>query len=310
MQSHFPRKDHKKAKFFTKQKLLSVQHQTKGLKRCFSLKEKKNQQQNPKWHPEDKWAEQTPDRVQFITKLQTHCLSKMVTAVIVLTHLNYHISHYCGDYSASINHKSFIFLAGLLAREPRQDIMPCTVIFHFSCCSVLMTLLGLLQHQQGTCRSSPANEDLVLAISTLWLSLETLGFLCCVLWYWPDAEPRHDCPIGTGKLLAALIRTPVLLLYEHWDGTGEPPSPGSHEGFSHHTDSSQLGEITAVSASPFLRYSVAASKPQNRILTAATYLNQRHHWVITGLTRLGLDTWWDSTLGQIKLWWMSILPKE
>jgi len=140
VQSHFPRKkkNHKKAKFFTRQKLLSLQHQTKGLKRCFSFKEKKPK---TKWHPEDKWAEQTPDSMQFITKLQTHCLSKMVTAVIVLTHLNYHISHYCGDYSASINHKSFIFLAGLLARELRQAIMPCTVIFHFCCRYRLMTLL-------------------------------------------------------------------------------------------------------------------------------------------------------------------------
>lgn len=156
MQSHFPRKDHKKAKFFTKQKLLRLQHQTKGLKRCFSFKEKNKK---TKGHPEDKWAEQTPDSMQFITKLQTHCLSKMVTAVIVLTHLNYHISHYCGDYSASINHKSFIFLAGLLAREPRQDITPCTVIFHCSCHYILMAMLCLLlRHQHGTCPSSPANE--------------------------------------------------------------------------------------------------------------------------------------------------------
>lgn len=115
----------------------------------FFLQRKK---QNPKWHPEDKWAEQTPDRMQFITKLQTHCLSKMVTAIIVLTHLNCDISHYCGDYSASINHRGLIFLTGLLARELRQDIMPCTAILHCSCQSVLMAALcSLLWHQRGTC---------------------------------------------------------------------------------------------------------------------------------------------------------------
>lgn len=103
----------------------------------FFLQRKK---QNPKWHPEDKWAEQTPDRMQFITQLQTHGLSEMVTAIIVLTHLNHDISHYCGDYSASINHKGLIFLTGLLARELRQDIMPCTAILQCSCQSVLMAV--------------------------------------------------------------------------------------------------------------------------------------------------------------------------
>lgn len=115
----------------------------------FFLQRKK---QNPKWHPEDKWAEQTPDRMQFITKLQTHCLSKTVTAIIVLTHLNCDISHYCGDYSASINHRGLIFLTGLLARELRQDIMACTAILHSSCQPVLMAVLcSLLWHQHGTC---------------------------------------------------------------------------------------------------------------------------------------------------------------
>lgn len=89
--------------------------------------------------------------MQFITQLQTHCLSKMVTAIIVLTHLNYDISHYCGDYCASINHKGLIFLTGLLAREPRQDITPCPAILHSSCQSVLMAVLCLLlRHQHGT----------------------------------------------------------------------------------------------------------------------------------------------------------------
>lgn len=40
MQSHFPRKDHKKAKFFTKQ-TVSLQHQTRKLERRFPFKEKK-----------------------------------------------------------------------------------------------------------------------------------------------------------------------------------------------------------------------------------------------------------------------------
>lgn len=182
MQRHFPRKDHRKAKFFTKQKLLSLQQQTERLKKCFSFKEKNKP---PKWHPEDKWAEQTPDSMQYFTKLQNHCLSKMVTAVIVLTHLNDHISHYCGDYSTSINHKSFIFLAGLLAKELRQDIMPCMAIFHCSCHYVLMTMLRLLlQHQHWTCPSSPANEELALATSVLQLSPEALGVLCYTLPSW------------------------------------------------------------------------------------------------------------------------------
>lgn len=77
------------------------------------------------------------------------------------------------------------------------------------------------------------------------------------------------------------IKTPVLLLYEHWDGTGEPPSPVSHEYLSYHADSNQLGEITAVSASQLLMYFVAAPKPQNRKLTAAIYLNQMYRWVLT-----------------------------
>lgn len=123
----------------------------------FFLQRKK---QNPKWHPEDKWAEQTPDRMQFITKLQTHCLSKMVTAIIVLTHLNCDISHYCGDYSASINHRGLIFLTGLLARELRQDIMPCTAILHSSCQSVLMAALCCCDtsvgHAQVPCKRGPA----------------------------------------------------------------------------------------------------------------------------------------------------------
>lgn len=171
MQSYFPRKDHKKPKSFTKQKLLSLRHQTKGLKRCFSFKEKK---QKTKWHPEDKWAEQTPDGMQFITKLQTHCLSKTVTAVIVLIHLNYHISHCCGDYSTSINHKSFIFLAGLLVRELRQDIMPCTVIFHCGSHYVLMTLLLVVtptgDMMELTCKWQlcSSKEDVVVKPRSQW----------------------------------------------------------------------------------------------------------------------------------------------
>lgn len=138
----------------------------------FFLQRKK---QKPKWHPEDKWAEQTPDRMQFITKLQTHCLSEMVTAIIVLTHLNYDISHYCGDYSASINHKGLIFLTGLLARELRQDIMPCPAILHSSCQSVLMAVLCLvLWHQHRMCPSHckwgpwSCNEHLVAKPRNTW----------------------------------------------------------------------------------------------------------------------------------------------
>lgn len=150
--------------------------------------------------------------MQYFTKLQNHCLSKMVTAVIVLTHLNYHISHYCGDYSTSINHKSFIFLAGLLAKELRQDIMPCTAIFHCSCHYILMTVLCLLlQHQHRTCPSSPANEELALATSMLQLSPEALGVLCYTLQSWTDAEPGHDCPTGSGKILVLPIMAPVFL---------------------------------------------------------------------------------------------------
>lgn len=146
-----------------------------------------------KWHPEDKWVEQSPDSVQFVTKLQTHCLSKTITAVIALTHLNYHISHYYRDYPARINHKSFIFLAGLLAREPRQDIMPCTVIFHFSCHHILMTMLCLLsQHQHRTHPSSPANEDLAVARSMMWLSPGDVR-LCAVHTHRakPQLSPGH-----------------------------------------------------------------------------------------------------------------------
>lgn len=175
----------------------------------FFLQRKK---QNLKWHPEDKWAEQTPDRMQFITKLQTHCLSEMVTAIIVLTHLNHDISHYCGDYSASINHKGLIFLTGLLARELRQDIMSCPAILHSSCQSVLMAVLCLvLWHQHGTCpnhcKRGPCswNEHLVAKPKTPEL-------LPWVLPKSPEAEPRLGCPTGIGKLLAVPLWPPVLLL--------------------------------------------------------------------------------------------------
>lgn len=103
--------------------------------------------------------------------------------------------------------------------------MPCTVIFHTSCHYTLMTVLWLLsQHQRGTCPSSPANEDLALAM--MWLSPKAPGALCHVH---PDSaalEPSPNCPLGNGKLPAAPIKAPVLL-YEHWDGAGEPPSPDS-----------------------------------------------------------------------------------
>lgn len=174
----------------------------------FFLQRKK---QNPEWHPEDKWAEQTSDRMQFITKLQTHRLSKMVTAIIVLTHLIHDISHYCGDYSASINHKGLIFLTGLLAREPRQDIMPCSAILHSSCQSVLVAVLcSLLGHQHRTCPSHlqrgpcSCNEHLVAK------PRNPSGF-AWVPPTWPGAEPRLGCPTGIGKLLAVPLWPPVLL---------------------------------------------------------------------------------------------------
>lgn len=105
------------------------------------------------------------------------------------------------------------------------------------------------------------NEDLALTTSTLCLSPEALEVLCFMLPSWPDTEPRHECPIGTRKLLTLPIRAPVLLPHEHWEGTGEPPSPVSHENQSYHGDYNQPGEITAVSASQLLRYFVAAPVP-------------------------------------------------
>ena len=142
-------------------------------------------------------------------------------------------------------------------------------------------------------------------MSTLWLSPEASGVLC-----WPDTEPRHNYPIGTRKLQTVPIRSPVLLLYEHWDGTSEPPSPGSHEDLSYHADSNQLGEITVVSASQLLRYFVAAPMPHNRKLTAATYLNQMYHWV-PALASLALGWTHDGNLPwPEKSQWISILPKE
>lgn len=150
--------------------------------------------------------------MQFIIQLQTHCLSKMVTAIIVLTHLNYDISHYCGDYCASINHKGLIFLTGLLARESRQDITPCPAILHSSCQSVLMAVLCLLlRHQHGTCPSHLQTRTLLWQWAPRGWAQKPLEVLSWMLPKWPDAEPRPGFPIGTGKLLAVPLWPPVLL---------------------------------------------------------------------------------------------------
>lgn len=210
--------------------------------------------------------------MQFITKLQTHCLSKMVTAIIVLPHLNHDISHYCGDYSASINHKGLIFLTGLLAREPRQDIMPCTAILHSSCQSLLMAVLCLLLwHQLRTCPSHLRMETLLL---------EPCGQAQKPLRFCPGCSQNEvmqsqglavlqtlgsswQCPFGfqcsshnTGIALGSLHP----LLDRKVSGTVRIPAI--------------CWEIRAVSASHLLSCFVTAPVPQNRTFTAATCLNQ------------------------------------
>lgn len=129
---------------------------------------------------------------------------------------------------------------------------------------------------------------------TLWPSPEAGVVLYWVLPSRPDAEPRRDCPTGTGRLWAVPIGTPVLL-YKHCDGAGKSPSPASHKDLSQHADRSQLGEMMAVPASQVLMHSVAASMPQNRKLTAAAYLSQMYHWVLM-LASVALDWTPDGNL--------------
>lgn len=205
--------------------------------------------------------------MQFITKLQTHCLSKVVTAIIVLTHLNHDISHYCGDYSASINHKGLIFLTGLLAREPRQDIMPCSAILHCSVSCCLCSAPGCdssTGHAPAAGKPGPCscNEHPVAKPwGFAWMPPE-----------WAAAEPRLGCPTGIGKLLAVPPWPPMLLL-KHWDSPAKwwTSSPAGQEGLWDCADSGQLGEVR--SANQLLSYFVTAPATQNRMLTAATYLN-------------------------------------